>query len=71
MKKFKEKLEKEFWDFVTLITLFFMCAIIFSFAKIAILAIMCWIMFLFFAFIFPVKWIIQFLLSYLKEKAGK
>ncbi|MBK1973033.1 hypothetical protein JG677_03065 [Campylobacter sp. TTU-622] len=71
MKKIKQELEKEFWDFVTIITLFFICTIIFALAKLAPLAAICWIMFLFFAIIYPIKWIVQFILSFLKEKKGE
>lgn len=51
----KRKLEQEFWDFVTMITLFFVCTVIFAFTKLAPLAAVCWIMFLFFASVYPVK----------------
>ncbi|HEB7524979.1 TPA: hypothetical protein RZH03_002013, partial [Campylobacter coli] len=63
----KEKLEQEFWDFVAIITLFFVCTVIFAFTKLAPLATVCWIMFLFFASVYPVKWIIQFIFFLIKR----
>ncbi|BEJ69059.1 hypothetical protein ACNGDX_09440 [Campylobacter coli] len=67
----KEKLEEEFWEFVAIITLFFVCTVIFAFTKLVPLAAVCWIMFLFFASVYPAKWIIQFILFLLKRKKGE
>ena len=53
----KRKLEQEFWDFVTMITLFFICTVIFAFTKLVPLAAVCWI--------------IQFILFLLKRKKGE
>ncbi|HEC1748484.1 TPA: hypothetical protein R1718_001291 [Campylobacter lari] len=67
MKKLKEKINVEFWDFVALLALFFTSMVIFAFFKLIPLAFICLALAFFTALFYPLKWIVQIIIVKIKK----
>ncbi|EAL2460389.1 hypothetical protein YZ31_07105 [Campylobacter lari] len=68
MKKLKEKINVEFWDFVALLAMFFISMVIFAFFKLAPLAFICLGLAFFTALFYPLKWIVQIIIVKIKKR---
>ncbi|MCR6574335.1 Uncharacterised protein [Campylobacter insulaenigrae] len=67
MKKLKEKINVEFWDYVALMTIFFISMIVLAFLKLVLPALFCLFLASLIAILYPLKWIVQIIIVKIKK----